>query len=153
MLRVKLLSIVQTWCLIALHITYIIQRLTVLKPPQAFFFFSPLALNLFWCVVAEAEPAAPRAPPTVQSVDDFVPDEGLDKSFLEDGVPSSAKPSMSNQPQPNAADSDRYSTRSQHTLYHNRTRSEITWPFKPDGPFVKFISPPQENQANYQSLR
>ncbi|KAF4074210.1 hypothetical protein AMELA_G00236950 [Ameiurus melas] len=54
----------------------------------------------------EAEPAAPRAPPTVQSVDDFVPDEGLDKSFLEDSVPSSAKPSMSNQPQPNAADSD-----------------------------------------------
>ncbi|KAM9447242.1 rab-like protein 6 isoform 1-T2 [Clarias gariepinus] len=42
----------------------------------------------------EAEPAPSRATPTVQSVDDFVPDEGLDKSFLEDSVPSSTKHSM-----------------------------------------------------------
>ncbi|MCJ8747099.1 hypothetical protein PDJAM_G00149490 [Pangasius djambal] len=56
--------------------------------------------------VHEAEPAARRAPSTVQSVDDFVPDEGLDKSFLEDSVPSSTKPSMNTQPQPTTADSD-----------------------------------------------
>lgn len=46
----------------------------------------------------------------VQSVDDFVPDEGLDKSFLEDSVLSGAKPGMSTQPQSNPADSDRYIT-------------------------------------------
>ncbi|KAK3514368.1 hypothetical protein QTP70_015893 [Hemibagrus guttatus] len=56
--------------------------------------------------VSETEPAAPRAPATVQSVDDFVPDEGLDKSFLEDGVPSSTKPGMNTQPQTTTADSD-----------------------------------------------
>ncbi|XP_060763445.1 rab-like protein 6 isoform X2 [Neoarius graeffei] len=56
--------------------------------------------------VPEAEPAAPRAPPTVQSVDDFVPDEGLDRSFLDDSVPSSTKPSTNTQPHPTTTDSD-----------------------------------------------
>ncbi|KAI5088136.1 rab-like protein 6 isoform X2 [Silurus meridionalis] len=56
--------------------------------------------------VQEVEPAAPGAPSTVQSVDDFVPDERLDKSFLDDSVPSSTKPSMSTQAQPATADSD-----------------------------------------------
>lgn len=42
-------------------------------------------------------------PAKVQSVDDFVPDERLDKSFLEDSLPSKTK-----MPQPPAAvDSDR----------------------------------------------
>ncbi|XP_058230329.1 rab-like protein 6 isoform X2 [Hemibagrus wyckioides] len=56
--------------------------------------------------VLETEPSAPRAPATVQSVDDFVPDEGLDKSFLEDSVPSGTKPGMNTQPQTTAGDSD-----------------------------------------------
>ncbi|KAI5613342.1 rab-like protein 6 isoform X2, partial [Silurus asotus] len=56
--------------------------------------------------VQEVEPAAPGAPSTVQSVDDFIPDERLDKSFLDDSVPSSTKPSMSTQAQPATADSD-----------------------------------------------
>ncbi|KAL7836894.1 hypothetical protein AOLI_G00281780 [Acnodon oligacanthus] len=56
--------------------------------------------------VTEAEPVAPEAPPTVQSVDDFVPDDGLDKSFLEDSVPSSTKASMNAQPQVASLDSD-----------------------------------------------
>uniref|UniRef100_A0A4W5R764 RAB, member RAS onco family like 6 n=1 Tax=Hucho hucho TaxID=62062 RepID=A0A4W5R764_9TELE len=47
----------------------------------------------------EPEPA-PVCPANVQSVDDFVPDEGLDKSFLEDSLPSKVKV-----PQP-ALDSD-----------------------------------------------
>ncbi|XP_073322247.1 rab-like protein 6 [Pagrus major] len=34
---------------------------------------------------------APVCPAKVQSVDDFVPDEGLDKSFLEDSLPSKTK--------------------------------------------------------------
>ncbi|TSU24206.1 Rab-like protein 6 [Bagarius yarrelli] len=55
---------------------------------------------------AEAEPTAPRAPSAVQSVDDFVPDDGLDKSFLEDSVPSSVKPGMNMQPQPTTVESD-----------------------------------------------
>ncbi|KAK6313391.1 hypothetical protein J4Q44_G00167380 [Coregonus suidteri] len=38
----------------------------------------------------EPEPA-PVCPANVQSVDDFVPDEGLDKSFLEDSLPSKVK--------------------------------------------------------------
>lgn len=44
-------------------------------------------------------------PAKVQSVDDFVPDERLDKSFLEDSLPSKTKV-----PRPTAAptvDSDR----------------------------------------------
>lgn len=49
--------------------------------------------------------AAPVGPSKVQSVDDFVPDERLDKSFLEESLPG--KPKV---PQPAAAvavDSDR----------------------------------------------
>ncbi|XP_041691777.1 rab-like protein 6 isoform X2 [Coregonus clupeaformis] len=38
----------------------------------------------------EPEPA-PVCPANVQSVDDFVPDEGLDKSFLEDSLPCKVK--------------------------------------------------------------
>ena len=52
------------------------------------------------CLYSEPEPA-PVCPANVQSVDDFVPDEGLDKSFLEDSLPSKVKV-----PQP-ALDSDR----------------------------------------------
>ncbi|KAI3372830.1 hypothetical protein L3Q82_022727, partial [Scortum barcoo] len=37
------------------------------------------------------EPPAPVCPAKVQSVDDFVPDERLDKSFLEDSLPSKNK--------------------------------------------------------------
>ncbi|XP_060927425.1 rab-like protein 6 isoform X2 [Limanda limanda] len=39
-------------------------------------------------VPASEDPAAPVCPLQVQSVDDFVPDERLDKSFLEDSLPS-----------------------------------------------------------------
>ncbi|XP_065106384.1 rab-like protein 6 isoform X1 [Paramisgurnus dabryanus] len=49
-------------------------------------------------IAQEPDPAASAAPPAVQSVDDFVPDEGLDKSFLEDGLPSNTRQSMNNQP-------------------------------------------------------
>uniref|UniRef100_H3CZ23 RAB, member RAS onco family like 6 n=1 Tax=Tetraodon nigroviridis TaxID=99883 RepID=H3CZ23_TETNG len=42
--------------------------------------------------------AAPACPPKVQSVDDFVPDERLDRSFLEDSLPVKTKV-----PQPAAA--------------------------------------------------
>ncbi|XP_023198132.1 rab-like protein 6 isoform X2 [Xiphophorus maculatus] len=53
---------------------------------------------------AAPDPPAPVCPAKVQSVDDFVPDERLDKSFLEDGVPSKSKVP---QPAPAAAvDSD-----------------------------------------------
>lgn len=51
------------------------------------------------------EPPVLVCPAKVQSVDDFVPDERLDKSFLEDSLPSKTKV-----PQPAAAptvDSDR----------------------------------------------
>ncbi|XP_034396850.1 rab-like protein 6 isoform X2 [Cyclopterus lumpus] len=52
---------------------------------------------------APDEPPAPVCPANVQSVDDFVPDERLDRSFLEDSLPSRAK----GPPQPAAAvDSD-----------------------------------------------
>lgn len=37
------------------------------------------------------DPPAPVCPSKVQSVDDFVPDERLDKSFLEDSLPSKTK--------------------------------------------------------------
>ncbi|XP_051278255.1 rab-like protein 6 isoform X2 [Dicentrarchus labrax] len=37
------------------------------------------------------DPPAPVCPAKVQSVDDFVPDERLDKSFLEDSLPSKTK--------------------------------------------------------------
>ncbi|KAA0717000.1 Rab-like protein 6 GTP-binding protein [Triplophysa tibetana] len=47
-------------------------------------------------VTHEAE--AEAAPPAVRSVDDFVPDEGLDKSFLDDSLPSNTRPAMNNQP-------------------------------------------------------
>lgn len=53
---------------------------------------------------APEEPPAPVCPAKVQSVDDFVPDERLDKSFLEDSLPSKNKVP---QPAPTAAvDSD-----------------------------------------------
>uniref|UniRef100_A0A3P8THX1 RAB, member RAS onco family like 6 n=1 Tax=Amphiprion percula TaxID=161767 RepID=A0A3P8THX1_AMPPE len=53
---------------------------------------------------APEDPPAPAAPAKVQSVDDFVPDERLDKSFLEDSLPSRSKAS---QPAPAATvDSD-----------------------------------------------
>uniref|UniRef100_A0A8D3AMK4 RAB, member RAS oncogene family-like 6b n=1 Tax=Scophthalmus maximus TaxID=52904 RepID=A0A8D3AMK4_SCOMX len=61
------------------------------------------------CLTVEVEifmdPAAPVCPIKVHSVDDFVPDEGLDKSFLEDSLPSKTKVP---QPAPApAVDSDR----------------------------------------------
>ncbi|CAN9512790.1 unnamed protein product [Ophioblennius macclurei] len=54
---------------------------------------------------SEEPPAAPACPAKVQSVDDFVPDERLDRSFLEDSLPSKNK---TPQPVPNPAalDSD-----------------------------------------------
>lgn len=51
---------------------------------------------------APEDPPAPVCPTKVQSVDDFVPDERLDKSFLEDSLPSKNKVP---QPAP-AVDSD-----------------------------------------------
>ncbi|XP_016420933.1 rab-like protein 6 isoform X6 [Sinocyclocheilus rhinocerous] len=48
-------------------------------------------------VAQEPDPVSAAAPPAVQSVDDFVPDDGLDKSFLEDGVPSNPKLAMNTQ--------------------------------------------------------
>ncbi|KAG7234270.1 hypothetical protein INR49_005231 [Caranx melampygus] len=42
-------------------------------------------------VAAPEDVAAPVCPAKVQSVDDFVPDEGLDKSFLEDSLPTKTK--------------------------------------------------------------
>lgn len=59
-------------------------------------------LNIF------IEPEAEAAPPAVQSVDDFVPDEGLDKSFLDDSLPSNTRHAMNNQPSTTGiGDSDR----------------------------------------------
>ncbi|KAG5840815.1 hypothetical protein ANANG_G00192650 [Anguilla anguilla] len=40
---------------------------------------------------AKPDPPPAAAPPAVQSVDDFVPDEGLDRSFLEDSLPGKGK--------------------------------------------------------------
>lgn len=49
--------------------------------------------------------SAPVCPAKVQSVDDFVPDDGLDKSFLEDSLPLKTKvPQRAPAP---AVDSDR----------------------------------------------
>lgn len=60
-------------------------------------------------ISTEPDPVTAATPPTVQSVDDFVPDEGLDKSFLEDSQPSNARPTMNAQPSAvGTADSDRY---------------------------------------------
>nr|XP_020454811.1 rab-like protein 6 isoform X1 [Monopterus albus]XP_020454812.1 rab-like protein 6 isoform X1 [Monopterus albus]XP_020454813.1 rab-like protein 6 isoform X1 [Monopterus albus] len=50
-------------------------------------------------ISATEDPPAPVYPAKVQSVDDFVPDERLDKNFLEDSLPSKTKV-------PPAADSD-----------------------------------------------
>lgn len=51
------------------------------------------------------EPPAAGGPAKVQSLDDFVPDERLDKSFLEESLPSKSKVP---QPAPApAVDSDR----------------------------------------------
>ncbi|XP_030647263.1 rab-like protein 6 [Chanos chanos] len=52
----------------------------------------------------EPDPPAPADPPVVQSVDDFVPDGGLDRSFLEDSLPTKTK--MDPQPVPASLDSD-----------------------------------------------
>lgn len=50
--------------------------------------------------------SAPVCPAKVQSVDDFVPDDGLDKSFLEDSLPLKTKvPQRAPAP---AVDSDRW---------------------------------------------
>ncbi|KAK2911268.1 hypothetical protein Q8A67_003401 [Cirrhinus molitorella] len=58
-------------------------------------------------VAQEPDPVSAAAPPAVQSVDDFVPDEGLDKSFLDDSLPSNPKPAMNTQPSASGpADSD-----------------------------------------------
>ncbi|XP_066510240.1 rab-like protein 6 isoform X2 [Hoplias malabaricus] len=54
----------------------------------------------------DVESVTPEVPPTVKSVDDFVPDDRLDKSFLEDSVPSSSKSRMNIQPQAAGLDSD-----------------------------------------------
>ncbi|XP_042611023.1 rab-like protein 6 isoform X2 [Cyprinus carpio] len=58
-------------------------------------------------VAQEPDPVSAAAPAAVQSVDDFVPDDGLDKSFLEDSLPSNPKPAMNTQPSAaGRADSD-----------------------------------------------
>ncbi|XP_059404336.1 rab-like protein 6 [Carassius carassius] len=58
-------------------------------------------------VTQEPDPVSAAAPTAVQSVDDFVPDDGLDKSFLEDSLPSNPKPAMNIQPSAaGPADSD-----------------------------------------------
>ncbi|XP_051981624.1 rab-like protein 6 isoform X3 [Xyrauchen texanus] len=58
-------------------------------------------------VTQEPDPVSSAAPPTVQSVDDFVPDEGLDKSFLDDSLPSNTRSTMNTQPSASGiADSD-----------------------------------------------
>lgn len=58
-------------------------------------------------VAQEPDPVSAAAPSAVQSVDDFVPDDGLDKSFLEDSLPSNPKPAMNTQPSAaGPADSD-----------------------------------------------
>ncbi|XP_067295044.1 rab-like protein 6 isoform X2 [Pseudorasbora parva] len=58
-------------------------------------------------VTQEPDPVSATTLPTVQSVDDFVPDEGLDKSFLEDGLPSNTRPVMNTHPSAaGTADSD-----------------------------------------------
>ncbi|XP_026112704.1 rab-like protein 6 isoform X2 [Carassius auratus] len=58
-------------------------------------------------VTQEPDPVSAAAPSAVQSVDDFVPDDGLDKSFLEDNLPSNPKPAMNIQPSAaGPADSD-----------------------------------------------
>lgn len=51
------------------------------------------------------EPPAPVCPAKVQSVDDFVPDERLDRSFLEESLPSKSK--MCQPASSPAVDSDR----------------------------------------------
>ncbi|XP_051518454.1 rab-like protein 6 isoform X2 [Myxocyprinus asiaticus] len=58
-------------------------------------------------VTQEPDPVSLAAPPTVQSVDDFVPDEGLDKIFLDDDLPSNTRSTMNTQPSASGiADSD-----------------------------------------------
>ncbi|XP_051551682.1 rab-like protein 6 isoform X2 [Myxocyprinus asiaticus] len=58
-------------------------------------------------VTQEPDPVSSAAPPTVQSVDDFVPDEGLDKSFLDESLPSNTRSTMNTQPSASGiADSD-----------------------------------------------
>lgn len=59
-------------------------------------------------VTQEPDPVSAAAPPTVQSVDDFVPDEGIDKSFLEDSLTSNTRAAMNTQPSAavGTADSD-----------------------------------------------
>ncbi|XP_029959868.1 rab-like protein 6 isoform X2 [Salarias fasciatus] len=52
------------------------------------------------------EPAAPACPAKVQSVDDFVPDERLDRSFLEDSLPSKNKTAQPAPAPTPAVDSD-----------------------------------------------
>ncbi|KAL2092432.1 hypothetical protein ACEWY4_012230 [Coilia grayii] len=51
---------------------------------------------------AKPEPPAPVCPEKVQSVDDFVPDGGLDRSFLEESIPKASAAPPSSAP----ADSD-----------------------------------------------
>lgn len=46
---------------------------------------------VFWLLFSSDDPPAPVCPAKVQSVDDFVPDERLDKSFLEDNLSSKTK--------------------------------------------------------------
>ncbi|XP_077097035.1 rab-like protein 6 isoform X3 [Siphateles boraxobius] len=58
-------------------------------------------------VAQEPDPVSAATLPTVRSVDDFVPDEGLDKSFLEDSLPPNTRPAMNTQPSAaGTADSD-----------------------------------------------
>lgn len=53
------------------------------------------------------EPALAAEPPKVQNVEDFIPEDGLDRHFLEDTGPSKDKLPVAATPA--AQDSDRYS--------------------------------------------
>ncbi|KAG9354576.1 hypothetical protein JZ751_001289 [Albula glossodonta] len=66
---------------------------STVAPPQRRGFISRLFGTSSTPEVPAAKPEtpAPVAPSKVQSVDDFVPDEGLDRSFLEDSLSGKAK--------------------------------------------------------------
>lgn len=75
-----------------------------------FFALTQIMWPLSSWISTEPDPVSAAAPPTVQSVDDFVPDEGIDKSFLEDSLTSNTRAAMNTQPSAavGTADSDRY---------------------------------------------
>lgn len=67
------------------------------RPGKSHFVILLVVTPMFYNSVANADPAAatppphPVAPANVQSVEDFVPEDSLDHSFLEDPVPQKDK--------------------------------------------------------------